>query len=306
MEAPGHSFMRNRTATKAKVKPFGPRVLSEPAPYAAGQDAFGNPSRRALSHCMLAGLIAAALFSPAFAEDTADPIEQGKIDSANDPAEGINREIFEANRYFDDHVLKPAARAFGEDLSPELRQGIHNVATNSCKNLSSRQRHPPSQCRPGLEYRAALRHQLHGRLRLHQRCRRELGRPYHYADLGQTFGVWGLPAGPAVTDRASRSIQSSRCHRTCRNKRVEFLAPPTTIVNAVSYTELGATTVTQSITGPKFCRTPSARKRLERPLRFDAPDQGADARKVRGRRQGGDRGPYRRKQSGLAPVKEIA
>src|SRR5271166_3926443 len=108
------------------------RPWSEPGNGCGSQGGAGKSLRRTSLPLpwMLAGMIGAAFLCPAYAQEPADPIEQGKIDAANDPAEGINREIFEANKYFDDHVLKPVARAFGEDLSPELRQGIHNVATN--------------------------------------------------------------------------------------------------------------------------------------------------------------------------------
>src|ERR1700722_828454 len=49
-----------------------------------------------------------------FSRAPRDPIEQGRIDSANDPVEAINREIFKANKFFDDFILKPVARDFSK------------------------------------------------------------------------------------------------------------------------------------------------------------------------------------------------
>ena len=67
-----------------------------------------------------AGLLGSVLAGPAGAQETwnpfsrasRDPVEQGKIDSANDPAEAINREIFKANEFLDDVIWKPVARAY--------------------------------------------------------------------------------------------------------------------------------------------------------------------------------------------------
>ena len=113
-------------------------------------------ARRVLSpgHWICAGLLGSVLACPACAQEAwnpfsrapRDPIEQGRIDSANDPAEAINRNIFKANKLFDDIILKPVARAYVEGMSPELRQSIHNFTNNvgepvdsptmSCKAMS--------------------------------------------------------------------------------------------------------------------------------------------------------------------------
>src|ERR1700742_3912673 len=87
---------------------------------------------------MCALLLGSVLASPAaaqqvwtpFSREPHDPIEQGRIDSANDPAEAINRKIFKANKVFDDEILKPVARAYLKDLCPEVRQGVHNFTNN--------------------------------------------------------------------------------------------------------------------------------------------------------------------------------
>src|ERR1700722_4506825 len=75
-----------------------------------------------LFHGTCALLLGAVLSASAFAQEVwnpfsrepRDPIEQGRIDSANDPAEAINRDIFKANKLFDDIILKPFAGAYFE------------------------------------------------------------------------------------------------------------------------------------------------------------------------------------------------
>src|ERR1700684_1551638 len=75
-------------------------------------------SRRVARHLLswiCAGLFVSIAACPAGAQEAwspfsrapRDPIEQGRIDSANDPAEAINRDIFKANKLFDDIILKP-------------------------------------------------------------------------------------------------------------------------------------------------------------------------------------------------------
>jgi phospholipid-binding lipoprotein MlaA len=49
-----------------------------------------------------------------FSRTPRDPIEQGRIDSANDPVEAINRDIFRANKLFDDIILKSVVRDFSK------------------------------------------------------------------------------------------------------------------------------------------------------------------------------------------------
>jgi phospholipid-binding lipoprotein MlaA len=144
--------------------------------------------------------------SPAYAQEPwnpfnrapRDPIEQGRIDSANDPAEAINREIFKANKVLDDIILKPVARAYVQDVPPQLRQGIHNFTNNIGE--------------PVVLANDVLQGNVERAWNTTQRFAVNTtigivgvvdvadtwGRPHHDADLGQTFGVWGIAPGPAV------------------------------------------------------------------------------------------------------------
>ncbi len=160
-----------------------------------------RPIRRVLSpaHWIWAGLLGSALACPTCAQEAwnpfsrapLDPIEQGKIDSANDPAEAINREIFKANKFLDDNILKPVARAYVAGVSPDLRQGLHNFT----KNVGE----------PVILANDILQGNVERAWNTTQRFAVNTtigiagfvdvadtwGRPYHYADLGQTFGIYG-------------------------------------------------------------------------------------------------------------------
>jgi phospholipid-binding lipoprotein MlaA len=214
-----------------------------------------RPARRVLSPArwIWAGLLGLVLAHPASAQEAwipfnrepVDPIEQGKIDSANDPAESINREIFKANKFFDDNVLKPAARAFSEDLSPELRQGIHNLTTNIGEPLVLA--NDLLQGNPERAWNTAQRFTVNSTIGIAGivDVAGSWGRPYHYADLGQTFGVWGIGPGPAVQIPLLGPSNLRDAAGLATTSVASFFAPQSVIVNAVSYTELGATAVTQ-------------------------------------------------------------
>jgi phospholipid-binding lipoprotein MlaA len=198
-----------------------------------------------------AGLFGSILACPASAQEAwnpfsrapRDPIEQGRIDSANDPAEAINREIFKANKFFDDTILKPVARAYVERVSPEMRQGIHNLANNVGE--------------PVVFANDVLQGNVERALNTTQRFAVNTtigivgfvdvadawGRPHHYADLGQTFGVWGIPAGPAVQIPILGPSDLRDAFGLATTSVAGTFALQGTIGTVVSYTQFGGTVV---------------------------------------------------------------
>ena len=132
-----------------------------------------------------------------FSREPRDPIEQGRIDSANDPAEAVNRKIFEANKVFDDVILKPVARAY-QHFYPDVRQGIHGVAVNVGEPVVFVNDVLQGNIRRAWNttQRFAINTTI-GVVGINDVAMTS-GKPYHYADLGQTFGVWGIAPGPAV------------------------------------------------------------------------------------------------------------
>jgi phospholipid-binding lipoprotein MlaA len=211
--------------------------------------------RRVLSpaHCISVGLLGAVLAWPVcaqqawspFSREPADPIEQGKIDSANDPAEAINREIFSANKFLDDYVLKPAARAYSEDMSSELRQGVHNFTANVGEPLVLA--NDVLQGNAGRAWNTAQRFAINSTIGLAgiSDVAGSWNRPYHYADLGQTFGVWGIGPGPAVQIPFLGPSNLRDAFGLATTSLAGTFALQGTVGSAVSYTELGATGVNE-------------------------------------------------------------
>ncbi len=198
-----------------------------------------------------AGLMGVALAYPAcaqeawqpFSRELVDPIEQGKIDSANDPAEAINREIFSGNKVFDDFILKPVARAYAEDLSPELRQGIHNFTTNIGEPVVLA--NDLLQGNVERAWNTAQRFAVNSTIGIagFADVAGTWGRPHHYVDLGQTFGVWGIAPGPAVQIPILGPSNLRDAFGLATTSLADTFALQGTIWNVVAYTQFGATAV---------------------------------------------------------------
>jgi phospholipid-binding lipoprotein MlaA len=222
----------------------------------AGQGRLGKEFRSirqifSLVRWIRAGLIGVFLACPAYAEDAwkpfsrepLDPIEQGKIDSANDPTEAINREIFKANKFFDDNILKPVARAYVDGLSPELRQGLHNFTKNVGEPVVLA--NDILQGNVERAWNTTQRFAVNSTIGIvgFVDVADAWGRPYHYADLGQTFGVWGIAPGPAVQIPILGPSNLRDAFGLATTSLASTFALQGTIGSAVSYTELGATGV---------------------------------------------------------------
>jgi phospholipid-binding lipoprotein MlaA len=203
------------------------------------------------AHWICAGLLGSVLATSACAQEAwnpfsrapRDPIEQGRIDNTNDPAEAINREIFKANKFLDDIILKPVARAYVEDLSPGLRQGIHNFTNNVGE--------PVVFANDVLQGNGKRAWNTTQRLAVNTTIGAlgfvdvadTWGRPHHYADLGQTFGVWGIAPGPAVQIPILGPSNLRDGFGLATTSLAGTFALQGTIGNVISYTELGATGV---------------------------------------------------------------
>ena len=211
-------------------------------------------SRRVARHLLswiCAGLFASIVACPAGAQEAwspfsrapRDPIEQGRIDSANDPAEAINRDIFKANKLFDDIILKPVARAYVERVSPEMRQGIHNLTNNVGEPVVFA--NDVLQGNVGRAWNTTQRFAVNttiGTLGFVD-VADTWGRPHHYADLGQTLAVWGIAAGPAVQIPILGPSNLRDAFGLATTSLAGSFALQGTAGSIVSYTEFGATGV---------------------------------------------------------------
>ncbi|SHN78181.1 phospholipid-binding lipoprotein MlaA [Bradyrhizobium erythrophlei] len=203
-----------------------------------------------LFHGTCALLLGVVLSASAFAQEVwnpysrepRDPIEQGRIDSANDPAEAVNRKIFEANRAFDNVVLKPVARAY-QGFYPKVRESIHNVAVNVGE--------------PVVLVNDVLQGNIGRALNTTQRfainttvgvvgindVATTSGKPHHYADLGQTFGVWGIAPGPSVQIPILGPSNLRDAFGLATTSLAGTYAFQGAIASVVPYAQMGATAV---------------------------------------------------------------
>ena len=66
----------------------------------------------------------------ACAHPPAEPQARAEYASNNDPAEPTNRVIFEGNKFADDNVMQPVARAYQEHMPGRAQKSIHNFSSN--------------------------------------------------------------------------------------------------------------------------------------------------------------------------------
>ncbi len=212
-----------------------------------------RPIRRFLSpaHWIGAGLLVSVLAFPACAQEAwnpfnrapVDPIEQGKIDAANDPAEPINREIFRANKFLDDTIVKPVARAYVEGLSSDVRQGIRNFTNNVGEPVTFI--NDILQGNVERAWNTTQRFAVNSTIGVAGfiDVAEKWGREYHYADLGQTLGVWGVGPGPIVQIPLLGPSNLRDAFGLGATSIASTFALQGAVGNAVSYTQLGSTAV---------------------------------------------------------------
>lgn len=127
---------------------------------------------------------------------TAQPGQEDDAYQVNDPIEPVNRGIFAVNMTFDQYLLKPVATAYRDYIPQTIRHSIRSFLNNL--------RSPVILFNDGLQGEGKLAGDTFARLWINtilglggiMDVATDLGIPFHDADFGQTFGVWGVPAGP--------------------------------------------------------------------------------------------------------------
>jgi len=143
----------------------------------------------ALLSAMLAGVLAGCAAAPQTAA-----IEEGD----NDPAEPVNRAVFDANMAADRAIMKPIAQAYQDYLPAEIRQSVHNASANLREPVVAA--NDLLQGRPARALNSAERFGINttaGYAGVVDRAG-QWNVPAHSADFGQTLAVWGVPEGPFV------------------------------------------------------------------------------------------------------------
>ena len=118
--------------------------------------------------------------------------------AVNDPLESVNRGIFSFNTVLDRNVIKPVAQAYRDVLPQPVRDSVHNFFTNL--------RSPVIMFNDAIQGEGKLAGDTFGRMWLNTflglggifDVASRSGIPFHDADFGQTFGVWGVGPGPYI------------------------------------------------------------------------------------------------------------
>lgn len=141
---------------------------------------------RLLASALLVACLAgcATTQGPSSAQDVSDPIEP------------VNRAVFSFNMFVDRWVLEPVARAY-RFVTPE-------AARRSVSNFLANLRSPVIFANDALQGERERAGITLGRFMINTTMgvaglfdpATALGYPRHDEDLGQTLGVWGVPAGP--------------------------------------------------------------------------------------------------------------
>lgn len=118
--------------------------------------------------------------------------------SANDPFEGVNRNIYAFNEVVDKAAIEPVARGYKAVTPEPVRDGVHNVLTNL--------RQPIVFTNSVLQGNANASGETFGRFLINSTIgiagifdvASTLGIEEHDEDFGQTLGVWGFEPGPYI------------------------------------------------------------------------------------------------------------
>lgn len=138
-----------------------------------------------------------ALVTAGCASPPEDPEELALFEEANDPAEPLNRAIFEFNLFLDKGILRPIASVYRAALPQFAQDGVRNFL----RYLKS----PVIfindilQGKPERAHETAMRFAANtlGFLGFIDLAG-DAGLEYHEEDFGQTLAVWGFGEGPYV------------------------------------------------------------------------------------------------------------
>ena len=113
-----------------------------------------------------------------------------------DPLEPVNRVIYQFNDGLDTFVLRPFAAGYAWLLPQFMRTGINNFFNNLNEPRHFVNNMLQGKPREGLSDAARLFFNSTVGLAGLLDVATEMGMERHIEDLGQTFGVWGIPQGP--------------------------------------------------------------------------------------------------------------
>lgn len=127
-----------------------------------------------------------------------DPAARVGHDGGNDPAEPMNRIIFQGNQWIDRNALQPVARTYQTYVPDAARNGLRNVSQNlQAPAVLVNDMLQGNMGRAWITtQRFSVNSTLGGAGLFDVASDWDL--PMHRADFGQTLGVWGVGSGPDV------------------------------------------------------------------------------------------------------------
>jgi phospholipid-binding lipoprotein MlaA len=138
-----------------------------------------------LARLLLAGVLAAAAAGCATAGN-----------DSRDPWEGMNRGIYRFNAGFDEWLARPVAGVYRDLLHSEIRGRVRNFFANLADPFIGVNNMLQGKFEDGFtDWVRFVFNSTIGLLGLHD-VATEMGYEKHDEDFGQTFGRWGVGAGP--------------------------------------------------------------------------------------------------------------
>lgn len=156
--------------------------------------ALPRPFRSLLPLALLAGLT--GLAGCATPPPASDPEALADFEQTNDPLEPTNRFFYSVNDAIDTYALEPVARGYRFITPQPVRNGVHNVLVNLGTPVTLT--NDMLQGKPRRAGDTTMRFLINttaGVLGIFD-VASDWGYPGHDSDMGTTFGLWGLPAGP--------------------------------------------------------------------------------------------------------------
>ena len=127
-----------------------------------------------------------------------DPEALAEFQKLNDPAEPLNRDIFDFNKGLDDAVIKPVTGAYRAVAPDPVRRGVHNFLNNlRTPVILANDLLQGEFRRAGITLTRFVINSTVGVLGFSEQAA-GMGFEFHNEDFGQTLAVWGVSEGPYV------------------------------------------------------------------------------------------------------------
>ncbi|MBR0663923.1 VacJ family lipoprotein [Roseomonas hellenica] len=159
----------------------------------ASVDTVGTPADR--RHLKVLPLLLLLVAAGCAGRDGSQAVAAGE---PGDPAESVNRVVFDGNQFVDRTVLRPVASAYREYVPQRIRSSVGNFAANLGE--------PRTLVNDLLQGNTTRAWNTTQRFAVNTTIgvaglfdvATDWGLPRHNADFGQTLGVWGVGPGPVT------------------------------------------------------------------------------------------------------------